>query len=304
MNNHNIYLYGMITCTNAVLLHGDFPQADGYSEIKEKFVFPGGETGVAAAILTSLGCKVKMDGNYLGFNTRSIINKFYENIGVDISRLHYDPDYEGTEEIIIIGKNTRTAFGQFTSLYEDYYSKKIIRWNTPIEEDIKGVTAAGIDPFFGGESILAAHYCHKNNVPFVTIDVKFDHAMCKLASIIAVSSDWIRDSMPEYYNDEGKIKLHKKYTENTNALVIFTGGSGTTVYGRRGWINKIDAYKVNAVSTLSAGDTFKAGCIYGLSLGWDDNEIIKFSTACAAAACTRFPLPFNPVKLEDVMSLL
>jgi len=300
MKKHDIYLYGMITYTTALLLREKFPQSDTYSEVKEKHLFPGGETGGAATILASLGCKVKMDGNHTGRNTDHVIREFYNNIEVDVSRLYYDPGYGGTDETIIIDKDTRTTFGPFASYFEDYHNRKIKRWNTPAEDDIKGAKAAGIDPFFGEDSILAARYCRDNNIPFVTIDESHNHEVCKLASIIVVSSDWIRDFMPDYHSDSGKTELIKKYMNNTAALVIFTGGAGTTVYGRNGEIKKINAHKVDTVSTLGAGDTFKAGCIYGLSQAWGDEETIKFSTACAAVACTKFPLPYNPPTLEEV----
>ena len=300
MNQHDIYLYGMTTCTTALLLRGAFPEPDTYSEIKERHLIPGGETGGAATILASLGRKVKMDGNYTGYNTDGPIRAFYQNIGVDVSRLRCEPGYGGEEEIIIIDKNTRTTFGQFAAYYEDYYKDGVKRWNTPAEADVKGVKAAGIDPYFGGESVMAARYCRENGVPFVTIDERHDKEICALASIIAVSSDWIRDFMPEYHSDGGKIDLIKKYMENTAALVIFTGGGGTSIYGRNGKIGKFHAHKVDTVSTLGAGDTFKAACIYGLSMGWPDDEILEFSNACAAVACTKFPLPHNPPKLEEV----
>ncbi|MCL2690484.1 MAG: carbohydrate kinase family protein [Chitinispirillia bacterium] len=304
LKKHDIYLYGMITHTTALLLRGKFPHADTYCEVKEKHHFPGGETGGAATILASLGCKVKMDGNHTGCNTDSVLREFYNNIGVDVSRLYCDPNYNGTDEIIIIDKETRTTFGKFASYFEDYHQRKIKRWNTPVEEDIKGAKAAGIDPFFDEDSILAARYCRDNNIPFVTIDENFNHEVCKLASIIVVSSDWIRTFLPDFYSDDGKIKLIKKYTKNTSALVIFTGGGGTIVYGRNNKIMTMNAHKVDTVSTLGAGDTFKAGCIYGLTQGWEDEEIIKFSTACAAVACTKFPLPYNPPTLEETTQLI
>ncbi|MCL1806354.1 MAG: carbohydrate kinase family protein [Oscillospiraceae bacterium] len=302
--NHDIYLYGMVTYTTALLLRGAYPQADGYSEIREKHCFPGGETGTASVILTALGCKVKMDGNHMGVYTDDVTRQFYENIGVDVSRLHCDPAYPGIDEVIVIDKDTRTTFGPYASYFEDYYQRKIIRWNTPREEDIKGVKAAGIDPFFGEESVLAARYCQQHNVPFVTIDERFDHPVCEAASVIVVSSNWIRDHMPEFDSEEGKLRLHRTYTEHTGALVVFTGGGGTTIYGRKGEIKTTEAYKADVVSTLGAGDTFKAGCVYGLAQGWGDGEIIRFSMACAAAACTKFPLPHHPPSLEEVERLM
>ncbi|MCL2578253.1 MAG: carbohydrate kinase family protein [Defluviitaleaceae bacterium] len=299
MKNHEIYLYGMTTYTTALLLRGEFPQANNYSEVKEKHFFPCGETGGAATILASLGCKVKIDGNHMGYNTDKAVRRFYEEIGVDVSRLHFDPDYAGVDEIIIIDKDTRTIFGQYAALYVDCHQKTIKRWNNPLEKDIKGIKAAGIDPF-GEESIMAARFCYANNVPFVTIDSGHEHTICKSASIIVVSSDWIRDNMPDYCNDKGKTELLKKYMDCTDALVIFTNGGGESIYGRNGKIGKFNAHKVDVVSTLGAGDTFKAGCIYGLSQGWKDEKIIGFSNALAAIACTKFPLPFNPPTLEEV----
>jgi sugar/nucleoside kinase (ribokinase family) len=304
MNKHDVYMYGMITYTTALLLRAEFPKANGGSEVKEKHFFPGGEAGAAATILASLGCKIKMDGNHMGTNTDKQVRAFYGNIGVDVSRLYFDPKYDGVDEIIIIDKNTRTTFGQFAAYFEDFYQRNVIRWNTPVEDDIKGVKAAGIDPFFGKEAVLAARYCSNNHVPFVTVDERYDHEVCKLAEIIVVSSDWIRDFAPKYLSDDGKIELIQKYMDNTSALVIFTGGEGTTIYGRGGKIGKIDAFKVDAISTLGAGDSFRAGCIYGLTQGWSDDMIIKFSTACAAVACTKFPLAYNPPTVEEVEAFI
>jgi len=218
---------------------------------------------------------------------------------VDISALYFDPNYDGLEDYIIINNETRTAFGTFAS----YYKEKIVRWNIPLEEHIKQAKVAGIDPFFGEEAVLAARFCSANRVPFVTVDLKYDNEICRNASVIAVSSEYIQDNYADYCNEEGKNRLLQKYMENTNALVIFTGGSGIILYCRNGKIKKVPSYKVNVVSTLGAGDTFKAGCIYGLLQSWEDDKIVRFAAACAAVACTRFPLPLYPPKLEEVLEL-
>jgi len=307
MSNHEIYLYGMITKTNGFLLRGDFPKADHYCEFKERYALPGGETGTAAIVLASLGCKVKIDGTFLGKHTKDLTHEFYQNINVDTSALYYDPQYDGIEEFVMVDKSTRTNFSTFAAFYEDYLQYGIRHWNAPKETDIVGVKVAGIDPFFYDEAILASEYCRKSDVPYVTIDEKPDNKVIKNASIVAVSSEYIRDHMPEYNTSnkkEGKIKLLNKYAEHTDALVIITGGSGTTYYGRRGDIKEFDAFKVKVVSTLGAGDTFKAGCIYSLLHGYDDDKTVKFASALAAVACTKFPLGFNPPKLNDVEQLM
>ena len=307
----NIYLYGMVTKTNGFLLRGDFPQADHYCEVKERYTLPGGETGTAAIILASLcngSCEIKVDGNYLGKYTKDLTHEFYNKIGVDVSALHYDPDYDGMDEFVMVDSSTRTNFSTFAAFYEDYYGKNIIRWNTPNETDICNAKVAGIDPFFDKQAILAAEICNKNNIPYVTIDERPYNEVVKHASIVAVSSEYIRDHISDYHTPdnekEGKVKLLKKFAEHTNALVILTGGGGTTYYGRGGEVKEWDAYKVDVVSTLGAGDSFKAGCIYALMQGYDDYKTVRFAAAVAAVACTKFPIGLNPPTLSEVDELL
>ena len=63
-------------------------------------------------------------------------------------------------------------------------------------------------------------------------------------------------------------------------------------------------FRVPVVSTLGAGDTFKAGCVYGLLQGMNDEELVRFASACSAIAISRFPLPLHPPKLEEVEELI
>ena len=309
MKNHDIYLYGMITQTNGFLLQGNFPKADHYCELKEQYVLPGGETGSAAIVLASLGCNVKINGTFLGKYTKELTHEFYNKIGVDSSALHYDPDYDGMDEFVMVDSSTRTNFSTFAAFHADYWERGICRWSDPNEEDVRTAKAVGLDPWFHKQSIKVAEICRDNNIPFVTIDERPDNYICKLASIIAVASEFIRDHMPEYHTPnengkEGKIKLLEKYAEHTNALVILTGGSGTTYYGRGGEVKEFNAYNVDVVSTLGAGDTFKAGCVYSLLQGYNDDKTVQFASALAAVACTKFPLGLNPPKLEEVETLM
>ena len=62
-------------------------------------------------------------------------------------------------------------------------------------------------------------------------------------------------------------------------------------------------FSVTVRSTLGAGDTFKAGCVYGLLHGMQDTELVRFAAACSAIAISRFPLPLNPPTLAEVKKL-
>ncbi len=296
MNAYDIYLYGMVLITTSHLLKNDYPEPDSYAEIAQTYHFPGGETGSCATVLASLGASVKMDGNHMGINTYDRIKGFYESINVDISRLTNARDYEGLEDLVLIGKTTRTIFGKFT----DYFENGEKRWNTPREEDIKTSTVIGLDPFFQEASELAAQYCREYNKKYVTIDCKYDSPLHQYSEVNVVSNEFIQNNYP----GEDAQALFRKYTDNSEGLVIFTFGSRDILYGRKGeGIYSFTPYKVDVVSTLGAGDSFKAGAVYALLQGMTDPEIVSFASATAAVACSSFPLWLNPPTLKKISAL-
>jgi sugar/nucleoside kinase (ribokinase family) len=93
--------------------------------------------------------------------------------------------------------------------------------------------------------------------------------------------------------------------ETAEGLVILTQGGGDMLYGRKGEItSRMKPFPVEVKSTLGAGDTFKAGCVYGLLHGMPDAELVRFASACSAVAITRFPLPLHPPRLKEVQALI
>ena len=92
--------------------------------------------------------------------------------------------------------------------------------------------------------------------------------------------------------------------QETDGLTILTQGGGDMLYARKGeLIHRMKPFSVTVRSTLGAGDTFKAGCVYGLLYGLKDEDLVRFASACSAIAISRFPLPLNPPKLEEVQEL-
>lgn len=295
--SYDMYLYGMILRTNSFLLEGDYPEADTYAEIRKKYSLPGGETGTCATVLLGLGRSVKMDGTFMGKSTMPFIKKFYEGAPCDLSGLHLDETFDGLEDNVLVAGNTRTPFGEFRKFYSD----PVHRWNAPKAEDIAGAKVAGIDPYFREDSVRAAEMCRKMGKPYVTIDCAYDSPMHRLSAVNVVSNEFYR----EHYKQEERDQVLQKYMDASDGLTIFTLGAKEIRFGRKGGkIRSFEPYQVDVVSTLGAGDTFKAGCVYALWAGMDDLSTVRFAAACAAVACTRFPLPLNPPQLAEVLMLM
>ena len=274
-----------------------FLKPDEYSEIKEHYFLPGGETGTAATVLSSLGVSVKMDGTWIGTDVAPMLKDFYADKSVDMSLLHYMEDDPGVMDYVVIAGLVRSPMGRFQTLFAS--GKRW--WGIPKEEDIKGCKAAAIDPFFGDETMLAAEICHKNGIPYVTIDSPHESDLHKMAAVNVVS----KECTGEHYVGMAPEEIMSLMQSTADGLTIITQGGGDMLYARKGEeIHRMKPFSVEVKSTLGAGDTFKAGCVYGLLHGMKDEELVRFASACSAVAISRFPLPLNPPKLEEVRKII
>ncbi len=286
-----VYMYGQIMSTQSFLLK-DFPAPDGYGEIKEHYHLVGGETGTASAVLAALGVRVKLGGTHLGTLNKALIADYFKDIA-DVSELVQE-DFDGVVDYVFIDKNTRTCFGE----WEKLYGREKPFYDPPCENSIKNAECCGIDPYFFGD--MSAELCRKHGKPYVTIDCAFDSYIHKYCAVNTVS----HQHLEEHYPDMSFEELLKLYTDNTNGLVIFTMGEKELMYGRKGQPPKrFKPYSLDVVSTLGAGDSFKAGVVYALFNKMSDDNTVKFASAVAGIACTKYPIALYPPTLSEVKAL-
>ncbi|MCR5676123.1 MAG: carbohydrate kinase family protein [Lachnospiraceae bacterium] len=292
-----IYLFGQILGTHSFLLRDGFLQPDEYAEIKEQYFLPGGETGTAATVLDSLGVPIRMDGTWIGTEVAPMLKGFYSGRSVDLSRLHFVDDDPGVMDYVVIAGLVRSPMGRFQTLFASGRRW----WNVPAEEDLDGCRAAAIDPFFFSETLRAAEICRRRGIPYVTIDSRHDSDLHRYAAVNVVS----KECTSEHYAGMVPEDIMKLMQAETDGLTIITQGAGDMLYARKGEeIRRMKPFSVEVKSTLGAGDTYKAGCVYGLLKGMSDSEMVRFASACSAIAVSRFPLPLHPPTLGEVQALL
>ena len=291
-----VYLFGQVLGTHSFLLKDGFLRPDEYSEIKEQYFLPGGETGTAATVLNSLGVSVRIDGTWIGREVAPMLRDFYAGTNVDLSSLTFTDD-AGVMDYVVIAGLVRSPMGRFQTLFAS--GKQW--WNDPKEDDVIGCKVAAVDPFFGEQSVRAAEICAGHGIPYVTIDSAHDSYLHKHAAINVVS----KECLSEHYSGVPVQEVMQRMLQEAGGLVILTQGDGEMLYGRRGEkIKRMRPFDVTVRSTLGAGDTFKAGCVYALLKGLSDEETVRFASACSAVAISRFPLPLYPPKLGEVNELL
>ncbi len=291
------YLFGQVLGTHSFLLEDGFLQPDEYAEIEAQYFLPGGETGTAATVLDSLGVSVRMDGTWIGTEVAPMLTAFYRDRQVDLSPLRIWTEDPGVMDYVVIAGLVRSPMGRFRTLFATGERW----WSIPREEDIAGCRAAAIDPFFRDESLLAMEICRRLGIPYVTIDSPHDSPLHRHAAVNVVS----RECTAEHYAGMAPEDVMAQLTATAEGLTILTQGGGDMLFGRKGEaIRRMKPFSVKVRSTLGAGDTFKAGCVYGLLHGMADDEMVRFASACSAVAISRFPLPLYPPKPEEVQALI
>lgn len=292
-----VYLFGQVLGTHSFLLKDGFLKPDEYSEIGEQYFLPGGETGTCATVLDSFGVSVRMDGTWIGTEVGPMLVSFYRDKQVDLSPLRMMEDDPGVMDYVVIAGLVRSPMGRFQTLFST--GKRW--WSIPRDEDLAGCKAAAVDPYFGEETMLAAELCRRNGIPYVTIDCRHDSLLHRQAAVNVIS----HECTDQEYAGMSPEEVVAMMQQETDGLTILTQGGGEMLYGRRGEaIRRMKPFDVEVRSTLGAGDTFKAGCVYGLLHGMSDDDLVRFASACSAIAISRVPLPLNPPRLEEVQELI
>jgi sugar/nucleoside kinase (ribokinase family) len=309
----DVYLFGHVSTGIIVRIQGRYPQPDGYGEIIETLENHCGEATAGALVLARLGASVVLEGNWIGDTPacRGTL-AFLQSRGIDCSGLVVKPGYRGVNEITISDSESRTVFGNYIDLLET-----TPQWEQPNVARIKQAKVVCVDPSFGEATLAAARAAKAAGKPLVTSDAPYDSELAALADAVAISGELMARDYPEALETEAaREELFEKYLEHCPGLVVFTAGSRPLWYARgqageaapgrvpAGERRQLSPIRVEIVDSAGAGDSFRAGLIYGALQGWSDDETVRFAGALASLVCTTAPGCVNPPSLEQVRELI
>jgi sugar/nucleoside kinase (ribokinase family) len=296
MKPHAVYAYGVVSSSTLYRIRGAFPSREGYAEIADFRHMTGGEAANSSIVLSRLGVRVKLDGNWLGDDengerTKALLSGYQ----IDTSRLPLREGYKGVQEVVFAAAGTRTIFGTYGRLLEQ------ADWNRPQEIDITEAKVVCLDPFFAKPASRVAETAFAANIPVVTVDCKHDDPLLRHCSAVVVAESYIRENYPDHDVEE----LFRNYQATTGGLTIFTFGDAPVWYARPNETIRFSRpYSIDPVDTAGGGDTFRAGIVYGFLKGWSDDKMIDFAAAIAAIVCTRFPGVLNAPTYDEVVDFM
>jgi sugar/nucleoside kinase (ribokinase family) len=96
---------------------------------------------------------------------------------------------------------------------------------------------------------------------------------------------------------------------NTTGLktrgAILDLGSDELWYARKGQqLKEYKSYTITPVNATGAGDSFRAGIIYGILKSWDYATTIDFASAVSACVCLTMPHTFNAPGLDGILAFM
>lgn len=293
----DVYLYGMTVLSTIHRLKGSYPEADSYQEIDRTYLVPGGETGNAAILLARLGLHVRPEGPWLGSETRKTILGFNRKWGIDSSGLKFDSRFEGWRDLVLVDGKHRNVFGWFQKRFSKEGGGK---WSKSNASAIQNAQVVSIDPYFQPESAKAARLCNRAGKPFVTLDCAPESDCHRYSAVNVISHEYRKNTFPSVTAP----KLMTRYLKQSQGLTVFTFGTQPIWYARPSVaVRRFKPYSVKVSGTLGAGDSFRAGMIYGLWRGWNDEQSVRFAAGLAACVCRKFPVAQYPPTLQEVIKL-
>lgn len=287
---HEVYAYGVIAPSTLVEIEGGFPSEAGYAEIRAIHPSLGGEAAGGAYVLARLGIPTKLGGSRLGNDVASQrVVAMLAGAGVDCSAVATDEEIPAAE-IVFSSGGQRTVFGTYGRMLADR------AWAPPSRADIRASRIVCLDPFFGDASEQAARWCREDGVPYVTIDAGPDSAIARNAAALVVSEEFAVRT----FDAADPHDVLDGYLRRCHGLVILTRGDRELLYGRPGAEpRRMTPYPVDARDTTGAGDSFRAGVIYGALRGESDERTVEVASAIAAIVCQTSPGVLNgPTRAE------
>ena len=297
MKVFDVYAYGVISSSELHLLSMPFPPPDGYAEVAETHFMTGGEALNSAIVLSRLGLRVQLDGNWIGDTPAGErLLGTIRRYGIDTQRLRVKEGFAGVREIVFSDEHSRTIFGNYVDLLSSTR-----KWNIPRKADLAKARIVCVDPPFQAESALVGKYALELGVPFISIDCPYDQALSSAASAVIISGEFRNREYPRAELS----KLFSEYQQRAQGLVVFTVGDEAVLYGRRGASSRqLKPYPVQVIDSAGAGDSFRAGVIYGMLQQWTDEQTIQYAAAVAGLVCASFPGVLNSPSHAEVVQFI
>lgn len=260
-----------------------FPQPGSKVQASEFLITSGGQAGNAAVAVARLGGKTSYIGA-LGDHDDEVANtivKTFAGENIDVSRALRVPGARSSVSLIMIDANGE----KMIATRRDQGLSQAVPKNA--EEAVAAIDAVLLDNRYVNISMPLCAAAKARGIPRV-LDLDKpappDDPLVTGSTHVISSADAMRESTG--------LKDHsaalRKFGETYKGFLAVTDGPDGVYWREGGAIRHMPAFKVEAVDTLGAGDTFHGAFTFRLVETGDVVASMRFAAAAAAIKCTRF----------------
>lgn len=276
----DVIVYGTV-CLDAIWRLERLPAPDEYVDILEERVMVGGEASNTAIALAKWGVRVALVGNALGDDEdgarlRALFRR--EAPEIDTRFLTTSPD-----AITPYCLCMATSDGRRTMIGKGFNEMRIAPLSPELARSAKLFTTDPNAYEAGANACITASAAGAKVVP---MDFTRTEEVNRLSAINLTSSAHVGANKPlaEYAAYAARIR-----DASGRACIVTCGEEGCFVAkaDTREPAMRVPAYALSKViDSTGAGDTFRAGILYGELQGWDILKTAQFASAVAALNCT------------------
>lgn len=275
----------------------------GETLLGKKFMqIPGGKGANQAVAMGKMKSPVSMLGKIGREGMGDILLDSMKKDGIDISNIEYCDETTGIAKIIV-EENGQNRIIVVSGANYEVDSSYIDRHLDAIKNCDILVTQLEIP-------IETVKYSLKKAKEFGKITILNPAPATKLDEEIILNSDYIIPNETELELLSGMSITDEKSVINAADVLLKKGVKGLIVtLGSKGcmYISKVErkafpAYRVKAIDTTAAGDSFIGGFVNGLASGLNFEESIDRGTKVAAISVTRIGAQTSIPTLEEVLN--
>jgi sulfofructose kinase len=248
-------------------------RADGY------LLVGGGPVGNAMVVASKLGMKTEMIGAFADDTAGERILSELRRFGVDTAHATVMEGASSFVSYIIISEkdSTRTCLFDRGTVADDPAALDL----SPIDKD----TILHLDGNYLQSALAAAKYAK-------SVGAKVSHdagglyegieALLPLVDILIPSAEFAMGITGAKTPEEALLLLHEKYAPE---VLVVTDGKNGGYYFEDGEAKHYESFKIKALDTNGAGDTFHGAFVTAYANGMTVAECCRFASAVAAYKC-------------------
>ena len=279
-----------------------FPEADQIVFPLSINRYPGGSTANIAVGLKRLGLKTSFLGKIGGDTEGSLIKEDFIREGVDTSYLEIEQDSLSAQAFIAVNRSGERVIYSLggTALYDK---------DAEIDQvDFSGFSGLYIGEVLNNIGIKVVNSAQEFEIPiFYSPGGIFCGLGLEQIGYIVKNCDYLLLNLPELKIlsgcDNKDDAIQKLLTYGARNLIVTEGVLGSGYYSRDSSFFA-EAFKVEAVDSTGAGDSFTSGFIMGIYAGYKMEKCLKLGNACAAFTVTKMGARTAMPKLSEVINFI